>query len=216
MVKKQNPEIIILLLHCFLCHLSFISIFAIYLKWQKYILMQRVKILDKEFEISIKSSEIQERIKMMADRINADLKGEDVIFMGILNGAFMFASDLFKRITFDCQITFLKVASYQGTMTSGNVKRLIGINEDIKGKTVVILEDIVDTGFTLDNIIRQLIGYEPSTIKIATFLFKPDAFQKNIPIDYIGMEIPNDFIIGYGLDYNGFGRNLEDIYTVVE
>ncbi|MEA3443283.1 MAG: hypoxanthine phosphoribosyltransferase [Bacteroidota bacterium] len=178
--------------------------------------MQRVKILDKEFEVSIKSTDIQEKILIMANRINSDLKGQDVIFMGILNGAFMFASDLFKKITLDCQITFLKVASYQGTMSSGNVKRLIGINEDIKGKTVVILEDIVDTGHTLDNIIRQLIGYEPASIKIATFLFKPEAFQKDIPIDYVGMEIPNNFIVGYGLDYNGFGRNLEDIYTVVE
>ncbi|MCF8371413.1 MAG: hypoxanthine phosphoribosyltransferase [Bacteroidales bacterium] len=178
--------------------------------------MQQVKILDKDFEISIKSSEIQDRIKAMAGEINTDLKGEDVIFLGILNGSFMFASDLFKKINFDCQITFLKVASYQGTASSGTVKRLIGINEDIKGKTVVILEDIVDTGHTLEHIIRQLIGYEPKEIKIATFLFKPDSYQKKIPIDYIGMEIPNDFIIGYGLDYNGFGRNLEDIYSVVK
>jgi hypoxanthine phosphoribosyltransferase len=178
--------------------------------------MQRVKILDKEFEISIGAIEIQDRVKAMADQINNELKDEDVIFLGILNGSFMFASDLFKRINFDCQITFLKVASYQGTMTTGIVKRLIGINEDIKGKTVVILEDIVDSGHTLDNIIRQLIGYEPETIKIATFLFKPEAYQKKIPIDYIGMEIPNDFIVGYGLDYNGYGRNLEDIYSVVK
>lgn len=178
--------------------------------------MQQVKILDKEFEISIKSSEIQERVKAIAAEINADLKDEDVIFLGILNGAFMFASDLFKKINFDCQITFLKVASYQGTMSSGNVKRLIGMNEDIKGKTVVILEDIVDSGHTLDNIIRQLIGYEPKEIRIATFLFKPEAYQKKIPIDYVGMEIPNDFIVGYGLDYNGYGRNLEDIYSLVK
>lgn len=178
--------------------------------------MQRVKILDKEFEVLIKSSEIQERVNAIAKEINSDLKDEDVIFLGILNGAFMFASDLFKRINLDCQITFLKVASYQGTMSSGNVKRLIGINEDIKGKTVVILEDIVDSGHTLDNIIRQLIGYEPASIKTATLLFKPKAYQKKIPVDYIGMEIPNDFIVGYGLDYNGYGRNLEDIYSVVK
>ncbi len=178
--------------------------------------MQRVKILDREFEISIKASEIQDRIQKIADQINSDLKGEDVIFLGILNGSFMFAADLFKKIKLDCQITFLKVASYEGTMSSGKVKRLIGINEDIKDKTVIVLEDIVDTGHTLDSIIRQLIGYEPAKIKIATLLFKPDAFQKDIPIDYVGIEIPNNFIVGYGLDYNGYGRNLENIYTVVE
>ena len=178
--------------------------------------MQKVKILDKEFEISIPSSEIQERVNAIAKQINTDLAGKDVIFLGILNGSFMFASDLFKKIELQCQITFLKVASYQGTMSSGNVKRLIGINEDIKGKTVVILEDIVDTGHTLDHIIRQLIGYEPAEIKIASFLFKPEAYTKDIPIDYVGKEIPNDFIVGYGLDYDGFGRNLEDIYSVVE
>ena len=178
--------------------------------------MNKVKILDKEFEVSISHDQIQEAIGRIAERIDKDLKGKDVIFMGVLNGSFMFASDLFKKINIDCQITFVKVASYQGTMSTGNVKRLIGINEDIKGKTVVILEDIVDTGHTLDNIIRQLLGYEPKEIKIATFLFKPDAYTKDIPIDYVGFEIPNDFIVGYGLDYDGFGRNLENLYTLIK
>jgi len=147
--------------------------------------------------------------------MNNDLRAKKVIFLGILNGSFMFAGDLFKKIDIDCQITFLKVASYVGTSSSGNVKRLIGLNEDIKDQVVVILEDIVDTGITLDNIIKQLKGYEPSEIRVATLLFKPEAYQKEIKIDYIGKEIPNDFIVGYGLDYNGFGRNLEDIYTLV-
>ena len=178
--------------------------------------MQRVKILDKEFEISINADEIQKAIDKIAGKINTDLKDKDVIFLGILNGSFMFASDLFKRINIDCQITFVKVASYQGTMSTGNVKRLIGINEDIKDKTVVIIEDIVDTGHTLDNIIRQLIGYEPKEIKIATFLFKPDAYTKDIPLDYVGFDIPNDFIVGYGLDYDGYGRNLENLYTLIK
>ena len=178
--------------------------------------MQKVKILDKEFEISINADEIQKAIDKIAGKINTDLKDKDVIFLGILNGSFMFASDLFKRINIDCQITFVKVASYQGTMSTGNVKRLIGINEDIKDKTVVIIEDIVDTGHTLDNIIRQLIGYEPKEIKIATFLFKPDAYTKDIPLDYVGFDIPNDFIVGYGLDYDGYGRNLENLYTLIK
>ncbi len=176
--------------------------------------MQEVKILDKEFSLSISEEEINTAVRAVAENINNDLKGKDVLFMGILNGSFMFASDLFKHITIDCQITFVKVASYQGTMSSGNVKRLIGINEDIKGKTVIIIEDIVDTGHTLDNIIRQLKGYEPEKILIATFLFKPDAYTKDIKIDYAGIEIPNDFIVGYGLDYDGYGRNLKQIYTL--
>ena len=177
--------------------------------------MKRVKIIDKEFEISIPSSEIQNIIFRLADKMNNDLRAKKVIFLGILNGSFMFAGDLFKKIDIDCQITFLKVASYVGTSSSGNVKRLIGLNEDIKDQVVVILEDIVDTGITLDNIIKQLKGYEPSEIRVATLLFKPEAYQIEIKIDYIGKEIPNDFIVGYGLDYNGFGRNLEDIYTLV-
>ncbi|NOZ46141.1 MAG: hypoxanthine phosphoribosyltransferase [Chlorobi bacterium] len=176
--------------------------------------MNKVKVLDKEFVVSITKDKIQDAVRKMADKMNADLKGKDIIFMGILNGSFMFAADLFRQIKLDCRITFLKLASYQGTTSSGNVKRLIGLHEDIKGKTVIVLEDIVDTGITLDNIKKQLIGYEPEEIKIATFLFKPDAYQKDIPIDYVGIEIPNDFIIGYGLDYDGFGRNLEEIYTL--
>ena len=178
--------------------------------------MEQLKILNKEFEIFIPESKIQLAISEMADKINTDLKGKDVIFLAILNGSFMFASDLFKNINIDCQITFVKVASYQGTLSTGNVKRLIGINEDIKDKTVVILEDIVDTGYTLDNIIRQLIGYEPKEIKTATLLFKPDAYKKDIILDYIGFEIPNDFIVGYGLDYDGFGRNLANLYTLIK
>ncbi|MEN8120126.1 MAG: hypoxanthine phosphoribosyltransferase [Bacteroidota bacterium] len=177
---------------------------------------KRVKVLDKEFEVFIKHKQIQKAIEKVAENINNDLGEKDVIFLGILNGAFMFASDLYKNLTFNSQISFLKLASYSGTSSSGNVKRLIGVNEDLKDKTVVIIEDIIDTGITIDNIIKQLSGYEPAEIKIATFLFKPDAYQTNIPIDYIGMEIPNDFIIGYGLDYNGFGRNLKHIYKIVE
>ncbi len=175
-----------------------------------------VKVLDKEFEISITHDQIQDAIEKVAEKINNELSGKDVIFLGILNGAFMFASDLYKNLTFNSQISFLKLASYTGTSSSGTVKRLIGVNEDLKNKVVVIIEDIIDTGHTIDHIIKQLKGYEPAEIKIATFLFKPDAYQSDIPIDYIGMEIPNDFIIGYGLDYDGFGRNLKHIYKIIE
>jgi len=176
--------------------------------------MTRIKILDKEFVISIPASEIQRSINRMAERMNKELNGKDVIFLGILNGAFMFAGDLFKKVDIPCQISFLKIASYQGTKTTGTVKSLIGMNEDLQGKTVVILEDIIDTGITIENIMRQLKGFEPAEIKIATLIFKPAAYQKDFPIDYVGLEIPNDFIVGYGLDYDGFGRNLEDIYVL--
>ncbi len=173
-----------------------------------------ITVLDKKFEIFVKSDEIRSIIKKMAEQINKDLRDKDVIFLGILNGCFMFASDLFKSIDFPAQISFLKLASYQGTSTSGNVKRLIGINEDLAGKTVVVLEDIVDTGITIDNIIKQLKGYEPGDIKVATLLYKPQAMQSDIKLDYVGMEIPNDFILGYGLDYDGYGRNYEHIYKI--
>lgn len=178
--------------------------------------MKEIQVLEKKFKVSIPSSEIEQAIKRMAQQINEDLAGKSVLFLGILNGCFMFAGDLFKSIDLECQITFVKLASYQGTSSSGNVKRLIGINEDMEGKTVVILEDIVDTGNTLESIIKQLKGYEPTEIKIATLLFKPEAYQGDIPVDYVGFEIPNSFIIGYGLDYDGYGRNLSDIYTIVE
>ena len=178
--------------------------------------MEVRKIHGREFELFIPNSRISSAIRDMAARISRDLEGKDVIFMGILNGAFMFAAELIRQITPDCQITFLKLASYTGTSSTGTVKRLIGINEDIKNKTVVILEDVVDTGITLENIIKQLNGYEPAEIRVATLLFKPDAYLKDIPLDYVGLEIPNEFVVGYGLDYEGFGRNLSDIYKVLE
>ncbi len=178
--------------------------------------MNSIKILDKEFEVLINSEKIQDAVSKMAVKMNSEINNKEVIFIGILNGSFMFAADLFKQINFSCRITFLKVASYQGTSTSGVVKSLIGINENIKGKTVVVLEDIIDTGETLENILCQLKGYQPESIKIATFLFKPLAFIKSFKIDYVGFEIPNDFIIGYGLDYNGFGRNYPEIYSLVK
>ncbi|MBN2349233.1 MAG: hypoxanthine phosphoribosyltransferase [Bacteroidales bacterium] len=177
--------------------------------------MRKIKLLDKEFQVSIYANEIQQAVNIMAEKMNQELKGKEVIFLGILNGAFMFASDLIRKINFPTQISFLKLASYSGTSSSGEVKQLIGVNENIAGKTVVVLEDIVDSGITIEQIIEQLQTFEPSEIKIAALLFKPDAFKKKIRLDYVGIEIPNNFIVGYGLDYNGFGRNLKDIYTVI-
>ncbi len=178
--------------------------------------MKKIKILDKEFEIFINKKEIENALNKIANQVNEDYKDKEVIFLGILNGSFMFASDLFKKLKVKAKITFLKLASYDGASSTGKVKRLIGINEVIEDKNLIILEDIVDTGITIDHIIRQLKGYEPKEIKIASFLYKPDSDKKKIPIDYIGIEIPNDFIVGYGLDYDGYGRNLEEIYKICD
>ena len=168
------------------------------------------------FELSIPKEDIQKEVSRIADELNKDLADKNPIFLGILNGAFMFASDLFKQITIPCQITFLKLASYVGTATTGTVRQLIGINQDLKDRTVVILEDIVDTGITLDTIMRQLNGYEPKEILVATMLHKPAAAQIEVKLNYVGMHIPNDFVLGYGLDYDGYGRNLPEIYTLVD
>jgi len=176
--------------------------------------MQEIKILDKKFGISINAVEIDKAIENIAHNINSDYKDDAPLFIAVLNGSFMFASDLLKKITIPCQITFIKLASYQGTQSTQNVQTLIGLNEDIEGKKVIIIEDIIDTGITLNNMIDQVKAFKPADIKIATLLFKPAAFTKNYKIDYIGMQIPNDFIVGYGLDYNGFGRNYPDIYKI--
>ena len=175
-----------------------------------------VQVHDRYFEPFISEEAIQKEVGRLAMEMNRDLAGKDPIFLGILNGAFMFASDLYKQLTFPCQITFLKLASYSGTKSTGSVKQLIGINRDLKDRVVVVLEDIVDTGVTLETIIRQLSGYEPKQILVATFLHKPEATVKKVKLNYVGMEIPNNFILGYGLDYDGYGRNFREIYQLVD
>lgn len=175
-----------------------------------------VKVHDKHFKPFITEEQIQNEVTRIAAEMNKDLADSDPIFLGILNGAFMFASDLYKQLNFPCQITFLKLASYSGTQSTGSVKQLIGINRDLKDRVVVVLEDIVDTGVTLETIIRQLSGYQPKEIRVATFLHKPEATVKEVNLDYVGIEIPNDFILGYGLDYDGYGRNFKEIYQLVD
>jgi hypoxanthine phosphoribosyltransferase len=172
-------------------------------------------IRDKKFRELITGETISKRIHEMAQEINRDYAGKEVVFLGILNGAFLFAADMFKSIDLEARISFVKLASYEGTRTSGSVKELIGWNEDISGMNVIVLEDIVDTGHTLERIIGELTIRKVTGIKIAALLFKPDAYLKNIPIDYIGFKIPNDFVVGYGLDYDGYGRNLPSVYTLV-
>ena len=176
----------------------------------------QVQLLDKVFEISITEARIINAIKRIAQEIARDLRDKDPLLICVLNGSFMFASDLMKEMSFNCEISFVKLSSYSGTKTTGNVKQLIGLNEDIKGRHIVLLEDIVDTGITIANVVEQLKKLEPEDVRVATMLFKPDAYIKDMKLDYVGLEIPNDFIVGYGLDYNGYGRNLRNIYTVIE
>jgi hypoxanthine phosphoribosyltransferase len=179
--------------------------------------MKRIQLWDKEFEISYPYEEIQAAIRKMAVQMKADLEGKNALFVCILNGSFMFAADLMKELELnDAEITFLKLASYSGTSSSGDIKELIGLNENIQGRTVVVLEDIVDTGHTIADVITQLTKKGAREVKIATLLFKPDAMKVNVHLNYVGLVIPNDFIVGYGLDYDRRGRNLKDIYTLVK
>jgi hypoxanthine phosphoribosyltransferase len=177
--------------------------------------MKEISILDKKFRELITEESLQDRIKELARQVNNDLTAKEVVFLGILNGAFLFAADLFRHIDLQSKISFVKLASYEGTKSSGTIKELIGWNEDIKGKTIVVIEDIVDTGNTLERIVDELIIRKVKEVRIATMLFKPAAYTKDIPLDYIGFEIPNDFVVGYGLDYDGYGRNLPSVYTLI-
>ncbi len=178
--------------------------------------MKQVKIHDKDFQLFIPYEKIRAAVEKMAESMNRDLAGKNPLFVCILNGSFMFAAELYKRIELvETEISFVKLASYAGQQTSGEIKQLIGLNEKIEGRTVVVLEDIVDSGLTIEHIQEQLQHLNPKEVIIATLLLKPDALKKKVNLDYIGMEIPNDFIVGYGLDYNGYGRNLIDIYSVI-
>ena len=176
--------------------------------------MKEIRVLDKTFREYLTEKEINERIVDLASEINRDYKDKEVVFLGILNGAFLFAAELFKRIDLKAQISFVKLASYEGTGSSGTVKELIGWNEDIKNKEVIITEDIVDTGVTLERIFEELRMRRAAGIKVATLLLKPGAYTKKLPVDYVGFRIPNEFVIGFGLDYNGYGRDLSSIYIL--
>ena len=176
--------------------------------------MELVRVKDKDFELSIPADEILKAVHKLAARMNEDLKGQNPLFLCVLNGSFIFAADLLKKINIDCGISFIKLASYQGTSSTGDVRTLVGLDGDINGRTIVIIEDIVDTGNTIVALVEQLTNLNPRDIKIATLLFKPEAYEKDIKIDYVALEVPNDFLVGYGLDYDGLGRNLESIYTL--
>ena len=178
--------------------------------------MNKIKLKDKEFEVSIPYENIYRSVKNIAGRINQDFEGKDTpVFLSILNGAFMFTADLFKELSINSHLSFVKFASYQGMSSSGDVHELIGLNEDLTGRNVIILEDIVDSGLTISKIAEEVRAKNPNELKIASLLLKPDVYEGTVHLDYVGIEIPNDFIVGYGLDYDGLGRNFRDIYSVV-
>ena len=178
--------------------------------------MSTVKIHDKTFKISYTEEQIRARVKAVADRINEDMAGKNPLFLAVLNGSFVFAADLMRMVNIPCEISFVKLASYQGTMSTGKIKEVIGINEDISGRTIIIVEDIVESGLTTKRMLETLGTRNPESVHICTLLLKPEKLTVDLDIDYVAMEIPNDFIVGYGLDYDQQGRNLRDIYTLVE
>ena len=178
--------------------------------------MSIVKVRDKTFKTFIPEEVILQRVKAVADKINKDMAGKNPLFLAVLNGSFVFAADLMRYITIPCEISFVKLASYQGTVSTGKIKEVIGINEELEGRTVIILEDIVDTGFTMKRRLETLGTRGPESLHNCTLLVKPGKLQVPLNIEYAAMEIPNDFIVGYGLDYDQQGRNLRDIYTLVK
>jgi hypoxanthine phosphoribosyltransferase len=178
--------------------------------------MTQITLYDKIFSKYISSQEIINAVKDIAGRINNDMQNENLpVFLSILNGAFMFTSDLMKYIKFNCLLSFIKLSSYDGFSSQGTIKELIGLNHDLTGKTVIILEDIVDTGVTMEHLVNAISKHNPKQLKIATMLFKPEVYRKDIKLDYTGIRVSNDFIVGYGLDYNGLGRNYPEIYKLV-
>ncbi|MFZ1236028.1 MAG: hypoxanthine phosphoribosyltransferase [Prevotella sp.] len=178
--------------------------------------MSEVTIKDKRFRIFIPEAEILGRVKTVADRMNQDLAGKNPLLLAVLNGSFMFAADLMRYLTIPCEISFVKLASYQGIASTGEIKEVIGLNEDITDRPVVVVEDIIDTGATMKRMLETLGTRRPASIDICTLLLKPGKLKVPLDIKYTAIEIPNDFIVGYGLDYDQQGRNLRDIYTLVE
>ncbi len=178
--------------------------------------MSRVRLHDKEFEPFIAESDVSTAIDRVAARMEQEYAGKRPLFIGVLNGAFFFAAELVKRLGLECEVTFVKVASYHGTRSTGKVSELIGLSERIEGRHVVVLEDIVDTGSTIRHIMDALAEHHPASVRIAALLFKPEAYKQDIPIDYVALEIPNAFVVGSGLDHDGLGRNLPGILKIAE
>jgi hypoxanthine phosphoribosyltransferase len=178
--------------------------------------MSIIQVRDKKFKIYISANEIQEQVKRIGKELNNDYEGKCPLFIVILNGSFMFAADLFKELTIDAEISFVKLASYQGTKSTGQVVTLIGLDQNITGRDVVIIEDIVDTGKTMHEFLPNLNNLSPKSVKVVTLLHKPDALEHPVKLDYIGFNVPNKFLLGYGLDYDGIARNLKEIYQLTD
>ena len=195
---------------------EFSRIFVILQKILSFCAMSSIKINGKRFRISIPEVEIKSRIKAVAGQISKDLEGKNPLFLGVLNGSFIFAADLMREMTIPCEISFVKLASYQGTTSTGKVKEVIGINENLSGRTIVIVEDIVESGATMKRMIEQLGTRNPESVRICTLFFKPDKLEVDLNLDYVVFRIPDDFIVGYGLDYDQAGRGLRDVYTIIE
>ena len=177
---------------------------------------EKIQLLDRKFKIMIPAEEIDQAVQRVADKLNERYKGKTPIFLGVLSGAFLFLSDLVRKTTFDSRLAFVKISSYEGTESTGKVKQHLGIDFDIEGKDIIIVEDIVETGHSMNYLIDYLQQRNPASISICTLFFKPEKFLYEYNIDYIAMPIGNEFIVGYGLDYDQLGRNLKDIYVVTE
>ncbi len=175
---------------------------------------QDVQLHDKVFELYLSEGYIQERVKDIAEGINRDFSGKDPVFVSILNGSFLFAADLIRYLNFQCQIEFVKAASYEAMQSTGEVKTLIGFNQAVEGRPIVIIEDIIDTGRTIKQLMNDLTKYNPESVHVATLTLKREALIESFDPDYVGFEVPNVFIVGYGLDYDQLGRNLKGIYKL--
>jgi hypoxanthine phosphoribosyltransferase len=178
--------------------------------------MPQIKLHDKTFDTYLSEENIQQKVKELAEAINRDYKDKKPLFIPILNGSFMFASDLFKYLTIEAEVCFIKLASYKGMKSSGNIVTAIGLDQDLIGRDIIVVEDIVDTGKTLTEFLPKLSHQQPASLKIAALLHKPEATVFPLVIDYVGFSIPNKFVVGYGLDYDGLGRNLKEIYQLAQ
>lgn len=177
--------------------------------------MNTIKVLDKEFDILLENDNIQKRTRLIGIQLNVDYENRCPLFIGVLNGSFLFMADLVKEVTVPCEMAFIRVSSYKDTESTGEVKELLGLTEDLKGRDIILVEDIVDTGLTLSYILKEIYKHEPASVSVCSLLLKPDALKVQIEeLEYVGFEIANEFVVGYGLDYNGFGRNLNHIYKV--
>lgn len=176
--------------------------------------MQEVTILDKDFTVMISRKQIENRVKEIAAQLNEEYKDKNPVFIGVLNGAFLFMADVFRNIETPCEVSFIRVSSYSGTSSTGNMKQVVGLSGNLQGRHIILVEDIVDTGETITFLLNEIAQHQPASVKITTLLFKPAALRKPVKVDYAGFEIDPEFVVGYGLDYDGYGRNLQDIYVL--